>query len=135
MIARELLLKFQMSDRHPLVMLRKAYKKFLIHGAPVKSCLPPNPAQADHGERLGRGFADGRGGGSSWCPDAVLARILRWSGVRRQEALSSVPAGNDASCIGPDCAEFAAERKVWVNVGSIAVDGPDRKIIQSRLHA
>ena len=28
MIARELLLKFQMSDRHPLVMLRKAYKKF-----------------------------------------------------------------------------------------------------------
>ena len=25
--------------------------------------------------------------------------------------------------------EFAAERKVWVNVGSIAVDGPDRKII------
>ena len=28
MIARELLVKFQMSDRHPLVMLRKAYKKF-----------------------------------------------------------------------------------------------------------
>lgn len=28
MIARELLLKFQMSDRHPLVMLNKAYKKF-----------------------------------------------------------------------------------------------------------
>ena len=28
MIARELLLKFQMSDRHPLVMLRKAYTKF-----------------------------------------------------------------------------------------------------------
>ncbi len=28
MIARELLLKFQMSDRHPLVSLRKAYKKF-----------------------------------------------------------------------------------------------------------
>ena len=28
MIARELLLKFQMSDRHPLVMLRKAYRKF-----------------------------------------------------------------------------------------------------------
>ena len=28
MIARELLLKFQMSDRHPLVTLRKAYKKF-----------------------------------------------------------------------------------------------------------
>jgi len=28
MIARELLLKFQMSDRHPLVMLRKAYMKF-----------------------------------------------------------------------------------------------------------
>jgi hypothetical protein len=28
MIARELLIKFQMSDRHPLVNLRKAYKKF-----------------------------------------------------------------------------------------------------------
>ena len=28
MIARELLLKFQMSDRHPLAMLRKAYMKF-----------------------------------------------------------------------------------------------------------
>ncbi|MCY4446047.1 MAG: hypothetical protein OXC02_06280 [Rhodobacteraceae bacterium] len=28
MIARELLIKFQMSDRHPLVMLRKAYMKF-----------------------------------------------------------------------------------------------------------
>ena len=28
MIARELLLKFQMSERHPLVMLRKAYMKF-----------------------------------------------------------------------------------------------------------
>ena len=28
MIARELLLKFQMSDRHPMVTLRKAYKKF-----------------------------------------------------------------------------------------------------------
>ncbi|SLN23512.1 hypothetical protein PEL8287_01055 [Roseovarius litorisediminis] len=28
MIARELLLKFQMSDRHPLVNLRKAYMKF-----------------------------------------------------------------------------------------------------------
>ena len=28
MIARELLLKFQMSDSHPLVTLRKAYKKF-----------------------------------------------------------------------------------------------------------
>ena len=28
MIARELLLKFQMSDRHPLVLLRKAYMKF-----------------------------------------------------------------------------------------------------------
>ena len=28
MIARELLLKFQMSDRHPLVNLRKAYSKF-----------------------------------------------------------------------------------------------------------
>ncbi len=28
MIARELLLKFQMSERHPLVALRKAYKKF-----------------------------------------------------------------------------------------------------------
>ena len=28
MIARELLLKFQMSDRHPLVALRKAYMKF-----------------------------------------------------------------------------------------------------------
>jgi hypothetical protein len=28
MIARELLLKFQMSDRHPLVTLRKAYNKF-----------------------------------------------------------------------------------------------------------
>jgi hypothetical protein len=27
-IARELLLKFQMSDRHPLVTLRKAYTKF-----------------------------------------------------------------------------------------------------------
>ncbi len=28
MIARELLLKFQMSDRHPMVNLRKAYAKF-----------------------------------------------------------------------------------------------------------
>ena len=28
MIARELLIKFQMSDRHPLVTLRAAYKKF-----------------------------------------------------------------------------------------------------------
>jgi len=28
MIARELLIKFQMSDNHPLVTLRKAYKKF-----------------------------------------------------------------------------------------------------------
>jgi len=28
MIARELLVKFQMSDRHPLVSLRKAYMKF-----------------------------------------------------------------------------------------------------------
>ena len=28
MIAREFLVKFQMSDRHPMVMLRKAYKKF-----------------------------------------------------------------------------------------------------------
>ncbi len=28
MIARELLLKFQMSDHHPLVQLKKAYKKF-----------------------------------------------------------------------------------------------------------
>lgn len=28
MIARELLIKFQMSDRHPLVQLRKAYMKF-----------------------------------------------------------------------------------------------------------
>ena len=28
MIARDLLLKFQMSDRHPLVTLRKAYMKF-----------------------------------------------------------------------------------------------------------
>lgn len=28
MIARELLVKFQMSDRHPLVALRKAYRKF-----------------------------------------------------------------------------------------------------------
>ena len=28
MIARELLLKFQMSDRHPMVALRKAYMKF-----------------------------------------------------------------------------------------------------------
>ena len=28
MIARELLIKFQMSERHPLVQLRKAYKKF-----------------------------------------------------------------------------------------------------------
>ncbi|MDP6651909.1 MAG: hypothetical protein QGF90_07365, partial [Gammaproteobacteria bacterium] len=28
MIARELLIKFQMSDRHPLVDLRKAYAKF-----------------------------------------------------------------------------------------------------------
>ncbi len=28
MIARELLIKFQMSDTHPLVNLRKAYKKF-----------------------------------------------------------------------------------------------------------
>jgi hypothetical protein len=28
MIARELLIKFQMSDRHPLSDLRKAYMKF-----------------------------------------------------------------------------------------------------------
>ena len=28
MIARELLIKFQMSDRHPLVTLREAYRKF-----------------------------------------------------------------------------------------------------------
>lgn len=28
MIARELLIRFQMSDRHPLVSLRKAYMKF-----------------------------------------------------------------------------------------------------------
>ena len=28
MIARELLIKFQMSERHPLVQLREAYKKF-----------------------------------------------------------------------------------------------------------
>lgn len=28
MIARELLIKYQMSDRHPLVILRKAYMKF-----------------------------------------------------------------------------------------------------------
>ena len=28
MIARELLIKFQMSDRHPLVALRQAYRKF-----------------------------------------------------------------------------------------------------------
>ena len=28
MIAREMLIKFQMSDRHPLVTLRKAYMKF-----------------------------------------------------------------------------------------------------------
>ena len=28
MIARELLIKFQMSPRHPMVDLRKAYKKF-----------------------------------------------------------------------------------------------------------
>ncbi|MFK7892364.1 MAG: hypothetical protein AB8B63_16220 [Granulosicoccus sp.] len=28
MLARELLIKFQMSDRHPLVSLRKAYMKF-----------------------------------------------------------------------------------------------------------
>ena len=28
MIARELLIKFQMSERHPLVELREAYKKF-----------------------------------------------------------------------------------------------------------
>ena len=28
MIARELLIKFQMSQRHPLVQLREAYKKF-----------------------------------------------------------------------------------------------------------
>lgn len=28
MIARELLIKFQMSDEHPLVSLRKVYKKF-----------------------------------------------------------------------------------------------------------
>lgn len=28
MVARELLIKFQMSDRHPLVNLRKAYMKF-----------------------------------------------------------------------------------------------------------
>ncbi len=28
MIARELLIKFQMSDRHPLIQLNKAYRKF-----------------------------------------------------------------------------------------------------------
>ena len=28
MIAREMLIKFQMSDRHPMVDLRKAYEKF-----------------------------------------------------------------------------------------------------------
>ena len=28
MIARELLVKFQMSDKHPLASLRKAYMKF-----------------------------------------------------------------------------------------------------------
>ncbi|MFQ5545616.1 MAG: hypothetical protein ACE5FE_06540 [Acidiferrobacterales bacterium] len=28
MIARELLVKFQMSDRHPMVDLKKAYRKF-----------------------------------------------------------------------------------------------------------
>ena len=28
MVARELLIKFQMSERHPLVQLNKAYKKF-----------------------------------------------------------------------------------------------------------
>jgi len=28
MIARELLVKFQMSPKHPLVDLKKAYKKF-----------------------------------------------------------------------------------------------------------
>jgi hypothetical protein len=28
MIARELLIKFQMSERHPLVALKKAYAKF-----------------------------------------------------------------------------------------------------------
>ena len=28
MIARELLIKFQMSDRHPLVQLKEAYRKF-----------------------------------------------------------------------------------------------------------
>jgi len=28
MIARELLIKFQMSDRHPMVQLNKAYRKF-----------------------------------------------------------------------------------------------------------
>ena len=28
MIARELLIKFQMSDRHPLVQLREAYRKY-----------------------------------------------------------------------------------------------------------
>ena len=28
MIARELLIKFQMSERHPIVQLNKAYRKF-----------------------------------------------------------------------------------------------------------
>jgi hypothetical protein len=28
MIARELLIKFQMSERHPMVQLRQAYNKF-----------------------------------------------------------------------------------------------------------
>jgi len=28
MIARELLIRFQMSERHPLVELNKAYRKF-----------------------------------------------------------------------------------------------------------
>ncbi len=28
MIARELLIKFQMSERHPMIQLNKAYRKF-----------------------------------------------------------------------------------------------------------
>ena len=43
MIARELLLKFQMSDRHPLAKLRKAYMKFKFVARPGIACLQPVP--------------------------------------------------------------------------------------------
>ena len=44
MIARELLLKFQMSDRHPLVTLRKGiYEIFKMSISVIASCLQTQP--------------------------------------------------------------------------------------------